>query len=110
MAITIHIYYSGAQENAKKFAQEMTARGIVEETRAEEGNLQYEYFLPVEREDTVLLVDRWRDQKALEMHHASPMMQKIISLREKYDLHMQVERYISDDAGILEQDRDFIRK
>ncbi len=28
------------------------------------------------------------------------MMKTIIELKEKYDLHMKVERYVSDDGGI----------
>jgi len=38
------------------------------------------------------------------------MMQKIIDLREKYDLSMKVERYTSDESGIPEKDRTFIRE
>ena len=109
MAITIHIYYTGEKDNAKKFAQEMTESGTVAAIRAEEGNLQYEYFLPMDRPDTVLLIDRWQDQSALDIHHGSPMMGKIIALREKYDLHMTVERYVSDDAGIPDHDKTFIK-
>ena len=110
MAITINIYYTGKNGNAQKFAKEMVSSGIVQDIRAEEGNLQYEYFWPMEDAETVLLIDRWKNQEALDKHHATEMMQKIIALREKYDLHMSVERYVMDESGIPEQDRRFIKK
>ena len=110
MAITINIYYTGEGGNAKKFAKEMIASGIVQDIRAEEGNLLYEYFLPIDDDETVLLIDSWKNQDALDKHHATEMMQKIIALREKYDLHMRVERYVTDESGIPEQDRRFIKK
>lgn len=110
MAITINIYYTGKNGNAQKFAKEMVSSGIVQDIRAEEGNLQYEYFLPMDDDETVLLIDSWKNQEALDKHHATEMMQKIIALREKYDLHMRVERYVTDEAGIPEQDRKFIKK
>lgn len=110
MAITINIYYTGKNGNAQKFAKEMVSSGIVQDIRAEEGNLQYEYFWPMEDAETVLLIDRWKNQEALDKHHATEMMQKIIALREKYDLHMRVERYVTDESGIPEQDRKFIKK
>lgn len=110
MAITIQIYYSGTDGNAKKFAAEMMASGIVDAIRAEEGNLAYAYFFPMEDAETVLLIDRWKNQHALDLHHASPMMAKITALREKYDLHMKVERYESDESGIPETDRKFIKE
>ena len=75
----------------------------------EEGNLQYEYFQPLEDPETILLIDSWQDQQALDRHHASPMMTRILELREKYDLHMRAERYITDDGGISDHDRAFIR-
>lgn len=87
MAITVNIYYSGTNGNARKFAEEMVSSGIVSDIRKEEGNLKYEYFFPMEQCDTVLLIDSWKDQHAIDVHHASPMMQKIMHLREKYDLH-----------------------
>lgn len=110
MAITIHIYYTGQNGNAGKFAREMLTSGIVEEIRAEQGNLKYEYFQPVEDPETILLIDSWEDQAALDLHHKSSMMGKIIELREKYDLHMKVERYVSEEHGIPEKDQEFIRR
>lgn len=108
MAITIHIYYTGKNGDARKFAEDMVSHGVVGKIRAEEGNLKYEYFFPMEEEETVLLIDSWKDQKSLDEHHASPMMAQIMQLREKYNLHMKVERYLSDEAGIPSQDEAFI--
>lgn len=109
MAITINIYYSGINENARKFAEEMISSGIVDEIRAEEGNLKYEYFFPIDNKEKLLLIDSWENQTSLDKHHASPMMQKIINLREKYNLTMKVERYITDESGIPEKDKAFIK-
>lgn len=61
-------------------------------------------------DETVLLIDSWENQAALDNHHNSPMMQRIIELREKYILTMQVYRYITDEAGIPEKDKLFIRQ
>ena len=106
MAITVNIYYTGNRGAARKFAEEMTVSGVVDAIRAEAGNLRYAYFFPMEDPETVLLIDSWRDQQALDTHHASPMMAQIARLREQYDLHMRVERYLSDgnpyaDSAIL---------
>lgn len=108
MPITVMISYTGSNGNARKFACEMLSSGIVDEIRREEGNLRYEYFLPLEEEETILLIDSWKDQEALDHHHQTPMMEKIIALREKYDLHMKVERYQSDQ--LPGSDQRYIRK
>lgn len=78
--ITVNLYYKGQNGAAKAFADEM---------------------------ETVLLIDSWTDQAAIDAHHASPMMKQLAELREKYDLHMTVERFVSDVIG---EDAKFIRK
>ena len=109
MAITVNIYYTGEGTAAREFAREMTEMGIVSAIRAEPGNLRYQYFQPLDDPETVLLIDSWTDQGAIDIHHASPMMATIAELRDKYDLHMHVERYLTDEAGPAPQDEAFIR-
>ena len=96
MSLTVNIYYTGTNGNARKFAEEMMSTGIVAAIRAEEGNEKYEYFFPMEDPETVLLIDRWRDQKALDIHHKTEMMTQIAALRKKYGLYMRVERYVEE--------------
>ena len=110
MSITVNLYYKGEGGSAKEFAREMEERGIADAIRAEEGNERYEYFIPMKDPETVLLIDSWRDQESLDRHHASSMMVEIAKLRDKYDLHMSVERYVSDEGGVPDKDKDFIRK
>lgn len=110
MSIIVNIYYAGTGGNARKFAEKMENSGTAAEIRKEDGNLRYEYFFPMADPETVLLIDCWKDQQALDRHHASPMMEKIAELRVKYDLHMKVERYVSDEGGIPEADSRFIKE
>ena len=108
MAITVNLRYTGKNGNARKFADEMTAGGTVAAIRAEAGNLRYEYYQPLDDPETILLIDSWESQEAIDVHHASPMMATITALREKYDLHMTVERYVS--AETPETENRFIRE
>lgn len=96
MSLTIHLYYTGTNGNARKFAEEMLSSGLVKAVREEEGNEAYAYFFPMDDPQTVLLIDRWRDQHALDLHHQSAMMAQIAKLREKYQLKMRVERYLDE--------------
>lgn len=94
MAFTINIYYTGTDGNAQKFAEEMKTSGLVERIRAEKGNLRYEYFLSMDDPETVLLIDAWENEEALDFHHKSPMMSEIAALREKYHIRMRVQKFV----------------
>ena len=108
MAIIVNLRYKGTHGAARAFAEEMTVSGTVARIRSEPGNIRYEYYQSLDDPETVLLIDAWVDQAAIDAHHASPMMATIAGLREKYDLHMTVERFaeIADNAA----DEAFIRK
>jgi quinol monooxygenase YgiN len=108
MSITVNLRYTGANGSARAFAEEMISSGTVDAIRAEEGNLRYEYYQSLDDPETILLVDSWANQEAIDAHHSSPMMATIASLREKYDLHMTVERYNRSDTP--ESETRFIRK
>lgn len=110
MSLAINLYYTGKDGAARRFAEEMEKTGIAERIRRESGNLRYEYFLPLGDPETVMLIDIWVDQQALDRHHGSPMMKEIAALREKYDLHMRAERYVTDENGLPDEDKKFIRK
>ncbi|MBD5531149.1 MAG: antibiotic biosynthesis monooxygenase [Lachnospiraceae bacterium] len=110
MSIAVNIYYTGIDGNARKFAEEMEKSGTAALIRSEKGNERYEYFFPVNDPETILLIDIWKDQASIDIHHATPMMDTIAALREKYDLHMKVERYVTDESGIPEHDEKFIKK
>ena len=107
MSLTVNLYYKGENGAARRFAEEMESSGTADAIRAEAGNLRYEYFVPMNDPETILLIDSWQDQASLDIHHASPMMETIARLREKYDLHMKVERFLRDDG---QTDAAFIRK
>ena len=108
MPITVNLRYTGVDGNARKFAEEMISSGTVDAIRAEEGNLRYEYYQSLDDPESILLIDSWASQEAIDAHHATPMMATIAALREKYDLHMTVERYTG--ADMPETDNQFIRK
>ena len=108
MSITVNILYHGRDGSARAFADEMVASGTVDAIRAEDGNEAYDYYVPLDDPESILLVDRWRDQEAIDAHHASPMMAAIADLRDKYDLHMEVRRYADLDEP--EGDDRFVRR
>ena len=109
-SITMNLYYTGTDGNARKFVEEMESSGTAAAIRAEEGNLRYDYFFSAEDPETVLLIDSWTSQEAIDAHHATPMMETIAALREKYDLHMSAERYFRAEEDVPTTDEKFIRK
>ena len=45
--ITVNLYYTGKNGNARRFAEEMEKSGTADQIRAEKGNIRYDYFFPM---------------------------------------------------------------
>ena len=101
MSLTINLYYTGKNGSAQAFAREMEESGLAQQIRDEEGNESYRYFQPLNDPETILLIDQWKNQQAIDRHHQSPMMAQLAQLHDKYDLHMKVQRFmpISNNSG-----------
>ena len=90
-SIILHVTYRG--EQAKAFADEMQESGLRAAVLAEDGCMQYDYYLALAEENCVLLVEHWRDSAALNKHHAGEPMAKILALKDRHGLESVVERY-----------------
>ena len=77
MSIVVNIYYSGENGAARKFADEMISSSTVDAIRNEAGNIKYDYFLPIDDEETVLLIDSW-EKRDISIYSWNP------SLTNKY--------------------------
>ena len=93
-SFVMNLIYKGKDGSARSFVEEMEKSGIADGVRAEDGNLRYEYYFSAADPESVLLIDQWEDQQALDAHHASEWMKKIMDLREKYALTMSPRRFV----------------
>ena len=89
--IVLHVYYTG--EKARAFVEEMESGGLQAAVKAEDGCLQYDYFLPTRDAGVALLLEKWRDKTAIEAHNASENMVKLKATKAKYGLETKIERY-----------------
>ena len=70
---------------------------IIPRARAEAGNLQYDYFIPVGNDDELFLVEKYRDDEAVGAHVRQAHTAKLVELKEAYVSDMILERYEKPD-------------
>ena len=96
MSITRIVYYTGENGSARRFVRDMEESGAASLIRREDGNERYEYFFSANDRETVMLVDQWRDQDAINVHEHSLMKKDVLALRKEYGLSIRIERYYSE--------------
>lgn len=71
----------------------MSEHGIQKAVLAEEGCLQYQYFEAVDEPDKLLLVERWTERKAQEVHMTRPHMVPLKEIKERCVADSLVEKF-----------------
>lgn len=66
------------------FLDSLISSGLADKCRKDEGNIQYEYYRSVDREDEVFLYEKWESEEAIAAHLAQPHMAEIGACKAKY--------------------------
>lgn len=93
MQIVEQIRFYGRAEQLKQMVEALMDSGDLAKIRQEKGCLYFDFFRSVEREDELLLAEKWESAQALSAHHQSPMMDNLRALLQKYGFQMQAEKY-----------------
>ena len=91
--VILNVEYIMKPGGAKAFVQEVTESGILADILSHEGCLRYEYFVPMDGGENLLLVERWTNAEALAKHAAQPCMAQVRAIKEKYATDTKLEKY-----------------
>ena len=95
MEQTLHILvtYTCRPDMREAFLQRIAREGTQTAVKAEEGCLQYDYFLPAADDGlTVLLHEEWTGAEAVERHMATPHMKAFVDFKGHYVAETRILR------------------
>ena len=61
--LTLYVRYLAKPGCRETFLRQLTTQGIIDAIRREDGCLRYDYFLSVQNEDEILLVEQWQTEE-----------------------------------------------
>ena len=85
-------YKAKDEETLDRFYAELIEEKIGELSKADEGCLKYEYYLSMEKDNQILLVERWESEEAIELHRKTGHYAKAKELGAKYALEKDIIR------------------
>ena len=91
--IVLSVTYECKPGAREEFLEMIMTNGIDVASRAETGNIKYDYYMPVESEDEMLLVEKWTDADALASHSKQPHFVKLGELKREYVIDTIIERF-----------------
>ena len=91
--IVLNVIYKCKPGKREEFLQKIRVEGIDAASRGEDGNSKYDYYLPVDSSDELLLIEKWRDADALAAHGKQPHYARLGRLKPDYVLETGIERF-----------------
>ena len=91
--IVLNVTYKCKPDLRAEFLEAILAEGIDVASRAEAGNLKYDYYIPFNDDGDLLLVEKWRGAEALAAHAETPHYAKLKALKPRFVTDTVVERF-----------------
>ena len=91
--ILMHVTYKCKKNMRVPFLDAIKAEGIDIACRAEVGNFQYDYYIPMDGSDDLLLIEKWQDADALDAHCKQPHFARLGELKKEFVNDTAIEKF-----------------
>ena len=94
--IVLNVTYKCKPEMRDEFLEMIMTEGIDAACRAEDGNIRYDYYTPVDGGDELFLLEKWRDADVLAEHGKQPHLARLKELKSEYVIDTVIEKYVAE--------------
>ncbi|MBO5556917.1 MAG: antibiotic biosynthesis monooxygenase [Oscillospiraceae bacterium] len=91
--LTWNVTYHCKQGQREAFYQALCALGIRDNSRAEAGNLRYDYFFAAEAPDDLLLVESWTCPECQKAHCETALFARLQEIKAQYCTGVEIEKF-----------------
>ena len=95
--IVLNVTYRCRPGMRDEFLRNIVEEGIDTASRADDGNIRYDYFIPADGSDDLLLIEKWRDRDAFTAHGRQPQYARLAKLKEAFVTETLIEIYEKQD-------------
>lgn len=81
---TIYVKFECQPMKREAFVEKMRDTGILEEIRAENGCLKYDYYYAEENPNELLLIEQWESKEHQQVHLTQPHMGRMREFKDEY--------------------------
>ena len=91
--ILVTVRYTVKPGKRQALYRKIAEQHIDVDSRAEAGNRKYDYYLPLDSENDLCLLELWTSAQAQKEHGATPHYQLLTKLKEQYVENAQIQVY-----------------
>lgn len=91
MELKVLVTYTNKPGHGRSFLEDVVGGGLRSAVLAEEGCLQYDYYVNAAQPDQVLLVEHWSSREAQRLHAKQPHMDILRRAKEAHVVDTKLE-------------------
>ncbi len=91
--VVLNVHYFTKPGKRAEFYEAVNKLEVPQKSRAEEGNIKYDYYLSIDNEDEILLVENWKDEEAFKFHTEQAHFKALGELKAEYVAETVLKRY-----------------
>ena len=95
--LILNVIFKCAPGKREELRDLVRAEGIDVDSRNEEGNFKYEFFMSTEEPNDILLLEWWKDVDAWMHHRTLPHYKKLDELKKGRVLSSEISKYFTDE-------------
>ena len=92
--IVLNVTYKCKPGMRDEYLEMIMTEGIDEACRAEDGNIMYDYYTPVNNCDDLLLLEKWQDADVLAKHGKQPHIARLKEIKSEYVIDTILDKYV----------------
>lgn len=96
--LLMHVTYTVKAGKRDEFIQKVKELGIMTASLQEPGNLFYEYYYPIDDDNSVLLIESWTNANAQVVHGKTDHFKKLSELKNEYVVAVRIKKFIVSDT------------
>jgi quinol monooxygenase YgiN len=91
--LLVNVNYTIKPGKREEFLEKVKAQQIIRDSKAEPGNFKYEYYIPVDSQNTLFLMEIWACSEAQSLHGNTEHYKKLQALKKEYVTDVAIEKY-----------------
>ncbi|MPM68461.1 hypothetical protein SDC9_115394 [bioreactor metagenome] len=91
--IFVNVRYAIKPGKRNEFLEKLSNQGVIKNSKAEPGNIKYEYSIPIDSDNDLILTEMWTNSEALEAHGKSEHYQRLQVLKKEYTTDVTIEKF-----------------
>ena len=91
--IVLNVTYICKPGMREAFLESVAEEAIDLTSRTEPGNYKYDYYRSADKQDELLLIEKWEDENSLAVHRCQPHFLRLGELKAQYVKDTVIEQY-----------------